>query len=283
MFLISNKIDSAIQVLSATRGSVLAALLVVGITTAGVPAAGQSTQTSEPFASSAPLSPSQPPANADHIFADLVKHNELRSAGLREYSAVRTYAVTDPDGKVHAKETVRMEYIAPDKKTFVTIAEEGSGVIRSLVLKRLMESETSAAAGQEHHDSSITPANYTFHVLGEEDLGVHHCIVVDALPRRKDKYLFEGKVWIDSTDFAVVKIAGHPARKLSFWITRADFVREYEKIGDFWLPARDETLVDVRLYGRKILSIEHHTNSVNGMTSTAFVGQTLHTIQSETK
>jgi hypothetical protein len=281
VFLISNKMHSGIHVLSATR--VLAALLAVGITTAVVPAAGQSSQTRERLASSAPLPPSQPPANADQIFADLVKHNELRNAGLREYSAVRTYAVTDPNGKVHAKETVRMEYVAPDKKTFVTIAEEGSGVIRSLVLKRLMESEISAAAGQEHHDSSITPANYTFHVLGEEDLGVHHCIVVDALPRRKDKYLFEGKVWIDSSDFAVVKIAGHPARKLSFWITRADFVREYEKIGDFWLPAKDETLVDVRVYGRKILSIEHHTNSVNGTTSTAFVGQTLNTVQSETK
>ncbi len=92
---------------------------------------------------SAPALPLQPSASGDRIFADLVKHNELRSAGLREYSAVRTYAVTDPNGKVHAKEIVQMEYIAPDKKTFVTVAEEGSGVIRSLVLKRLMESEMS--------------------------------------------------------------------------------------------------------------------------------------------
>src|SRR5580700_1569210 len=246
------------QILRTTKVRLLAVLLVVGINGVSIPTVGQTSPGSEPLVS-APAPSLQPSASGDRIFADLVKHNELRNAGLREYSAVRTYAVTDPNGKVHAKETVRMEYVAPDKKTFVTIAEEGSGVIRSLVLKRLMESEISAAAGQEHHDSSITPANYTFHVLGEEDLGVHHCIVVDALPRRKDKYLFEGKVWIDSSDFAVVKIAGHPARKLSFWITRADFVREYEKIGDFWLPAKDETLVDVRVYGRKILSIEHHT------------------------
>jgi hypothetical protein len=259
------------QILSATRGYVLAALLVAGITGAELPAAGQSTQMSERLAPSEPLQPSQPSANGDRIFAELVKQNEVRSAGLREYSAVRTYAVTDPNGKVHAKETVRMEYIAPDKKTFVTIAEEGSSVIRSLVLSRLMESEISAAAGQEHHDSSITPANYVFHLLGEEDLGVHHCFVVEALPTRKDKYLFEGKVWIDSSEFAVVKIAGHPAKKLSFWITRADFVRQYEKIGNFWLPAKDETFVDVRLYGKKILSIEHHINRVNGVTSAASV------------
>ena len=175
-----------------------------------------------------------------------------------------------------------MEYIAPDKKTFLTIAEEGSAVVRSLVINRLMENEVSAAAEQERHDSSITPANYTFHVLGVEDLGIRRCFVVEALPQRKDKYLFEGKIWIDSAEFAVVKIAGHPAKKLSFWITGAEFVRQYEKIGDFWLPAKDETFVDVRLYGKRILSIEHHIESINGVTSAALVGHNSHTAESET-
>ena len=211
----------------------------------------------------------QPPASGEQIFADLVKHNELRNAALQQYSATRTYAVSDVTGKVHAKETVQMEYIAPDKKTFVTLDEEGSVMVRHLVLNRLMESEVSTAAGQDHHDSSITPANYSFRLLGEEDLGTHHCFVVDALPKRKDKYLFEGKVWIDSREFAIVKIVGHPAKNLSFWVTRADFVREYEKVNDFWLPRKDETTVDVRMYGRKILSIEHHIDTVNRVTSSA--------------
>jgi hypothetical protein len=65
-----------------------------------------------------------------------------------------------------------------------------------------------------------------------------------------DKYLFEGRVWIDVDDYAVVRIEGHPAKKLSFWIQRADFVRQYIKIGSFWLPQRDETFVQVCM-GRK--------------------------------
>ena len=157
-----------------------------------------------------------------------------------------------------------MDYVAPDQKTFVTIEEEGSSIVRHLVLDRLMESEVSTAIGQEHRDSSITPANYRFRVLGEEDLGAHHCFVVEALPRRKDKYLFEGRIWIDSIAFAIVKIAGHPARNPSLWITRADFVREYEEIGDFWFPVKDEIFVDVKLYGRKTLTIEHRIDSING-------------------
>jgi outer membrane lipoprotein-sorting protein len=209
------------------------------------------------------------PAGGEQIFANLVKHNELRNTALQQYSATRTYSVSDVHGKVHAKETVRMEYTAPDKKTFITLDEEGSVVVRHLVLNRLMESEALTAAGQDHRDSAITPANYTFQLLGEEDLGSHHCFIVEAVPKRKDKYLFEGKVWIDSREFAIVKIAGHPAKNLSFWITKADFVRRYEKVNNFWLPQKDETTVDVRLYGRKILSIEHHIDTVNRVLSSS--------------
>ena len=261
------------QILSAARVCFLGVFLVVGIKAYGIPAPGQSSQSGEQIIPSERLGPARPSSSGEQIFADLMRHNEIRNAGLREYSALRTYAVTDTNGKVRAKETVRMHYVAPDRKTFVTIAEEGSSLVRHLVLNRLMETEASAAVGQDHRDSSISPANYAFRLLGEEDLGPHHCFVVEALPQRRDKYLFEGKIWIESQDFAVVRISGHPAKSPSFWIKRADFVRQYEKIGDFWLPAMDQTFVDVRLYGKKILSIEHHVDRVNGVTPAAVVVQ----------
>jgi hypothetical protein len=132
-----------------------------------------------------------------------------------------------------------------------------------MVLKRLIESESETSSGRAHHDSAIKPANYEFNLLGEQNVGPYHCLVADATPKRKDKYLFEGRVWIDAQDYAIVKIAGQPAKSLSFWITRADFVRQYEKIGEFWLPAQDETLVHVRMNGNKILTIQHRDYVVN--------------------
>ena len=165
---------------------------------------------------------------------------------------------------------VRVEYQAPDRKTFVTDSARGSKLVRDLVLKRLIESESETSSGREHRDSSIKPANYEFSLLGEQDVGPYHCVVVEAVPLRKDKYLFEGKVWIDTEDYAIVRIAGQPAQKLSFWITRADFVRQYQKIGEFWLPARDETLVHVRFNGKKILTIDHRDYVVNDATDAAF-------------
>jgi len=199
----------------------------------------------------------------DELFRKLLEHNRIRDERLRQYTAVRAYEVTNDKGKSYAREVVRVAYQAPDHKRFRTQSEEGSAMVRNMVLKRLIESESETSSGRAHHDSAIKPANYEFNLLGEQDVGPYHCLVVDATPKRKDKYLFEGKVWIDAQDYAIVRIAGQPAKSLSFWITRADFVRQYQKIGEFWLPANDETLVRMRMAGRKILTIQHRDYAVN--------------------
>jgi hypothetical protein len=156
-----------------------------------------------------------------------------------------------------------MEFRAPDRKTFVVTSESGSGLIRHKALTPLISSEIEAAAGKEHHDSSITAENYSLELVGEQQIGPYHCFVANAIPKREDKYLFEGKIWIDVNDYAVVRIEGHPARRPSFWIQRADFVRQYQKINGFWLPQSDQTLVQVRLYGKKVLTIAHEDYVVN--------------------
>ena len=93
-------------------------------------------------------------------------------------------------------------------------------------------------------------------------------LLCPGVPKRRDKYLFEGEVWIDVQDFAIVRIAGHPAKKLSFWIERADFVRQYQKIDGFWLSQKDETFVNVRMYGQKLLIIDHQNYTVTGARNT---------------
>jgi hypothetical protein len=211
-----------------------------------------------------PLEPLRAGVTADQLFVRMIARNEVRSAALREYAVFRTYQVADLKGKVHAEEIGKMEYRAPGKKTFIVTSESGSALVRHLALNPLIAGEIEAAAGKEHHDSSITSANYTLELLGEQQLGPYHCYVAQAMPKRRDKYLFEGKIWIDADDYAVVRIEGHPAKKLSFWIERADFVREYEKVDEFWLSRRDETFVHVRLYGKKVLTIDHRDYIVNG-------------------
>jgi len=193
----------------------------------------------------------------DDVIAQMLQRNLLRNQQLRQYSAVRTYEIRNIEGKVAAQAVVRVEYRAPDKKTFSKTSEKGSSIVRHLVFDRLIQSESDTSSGREHHDSAITTMNYTFTLAGEEEVGPYHCFVLGAMPKRRDKYLFEGRIWIDAEDFAVVKIAGHPAKRPSFWINRADFVRRYQRIDGFWFPLRDETFVDVKMYGQRVFIVDH--------------------------
>jgi len=95
---------------------------------------------------------------ATQIFDELLAHNTLRSAALLDYTSLRTYQVVDPKGKVHAEEVGRMEYRAPDQKTFVVTSEKGSGVVRHFGAEPLIASEIETATGKQHHDSAISPA-----------------------------------------------------------------------------------------------------------------------------
>jgi outer membrane lipoprotein-sorting protein len=199
----------------------------------------------------------------DDVIAKMLERNRLRNEQLQRYSAVRTYEIRDREGKLAAQAVVEVDYEAPDKKTFHKTSEKGSGIVRRLVFDRLLQSEGETSSGREHHDSAITNANYTFKLVAEEDLGSYHCFVLEATPKRKDKYLLEGKIWVDAEDFAVAKIAGHPAKKPSFWINRADFVREYQRIEGFWLPYRDETFVEVKIYGRRVFTVDHERYLIN--------------------
>src|SRR5258708_386569 len=193
----------------------------------------------------------------DDVIARMLERNRLRNEQLQRYSLVRTYEIRNPEGKLAAQAVVHVDYRAPDKKKFDKTSEEGSRIVRHMVFDRLMQSESETSSGRERHDSAITTTNDTFTLSGEEDFGPYHCFVLEATPKRKEKYLFEGKIWIDVEDFAVVKITGHPAKKPSFWINRADFVRQFQRIDGFWLPCRDETVVEVKIYGEKMFTIDH--------------------------
>jgi hypothetical protein len=203
---------------------------------------------------------------SDEVIARMLERNRSRSSELQRYSEVRTYEIRNSEGKLAAQAVVRVEYEAPDRKDFSKTSERGSLIVRHLVFDRLMQGESETTTGREHKDSAITAENYAFGLAGEERLGPYRCFVLELTPKRKDKYLFEGKIWVDAEDFAIVKIAGHPAKKPSFWISDAEFVRQFQKIDGFWLPYRDETSVEVKNYGRKTFTVDHQRYIINSTT-----------------
>lgn len=81
--------------------------------------------------------------------------------------------------------------------------------------------------------------------------------MLSVKPKTKNKYLFQGKIWVDAEQFAVVRIEGEPAKSPSFWIKDAKIETLYVNVNDFWLPAHHHSVTAVRLGGHADFSIEY--------------------------
>jgi hypothetical protein len=238
----------------------VSAVAIMSIATCALPQAEIMKNSTEAAATRHSSSENQ--YSAAELFSRLAEHGHWQEAHLDGFSVIRTYRVKDDKGKMLAEEVVVMQYKTPGTKTFTTIAANGSQFIRAYVFNQLMKREAARARRQDR-DSYITPNNYTFEPLGKGQIGNTYCSVVHAIPKRKEVYLFEGKIWIDDQDFAIVKVAGHLAKSPSHWIKRVDFVRQYQKIDGFWLPVRQRSIAKVRLYGTKILTIDYRSYAVD--------------------
>jgi hypothetical protein len=208
-------------------------------------------------------------ANVGDIIRRVIERNRVQREQLHSYSAVRTYEVQTTDGQVYAEDVIRVDYRAPVSITFDKLNEQGSWIVRHLIFDRLLQSEQETLSGQEQREAAISEENYTFVFVREANLGSDRCYVVKVEPKRADNYLFEGELWIDARDYGIAKMSGHPAKRVSFWIDDANFAREYQKIGGFWLPYRDESSANFRTHGTRVLRVDHTRYVINSANAAA--------------
>jgi len=199
----------------------------------------------------------------EDLFRRLNARHRWQETRLIRLSGVRTYKLENSEDKIVAEEAVVVEYRAPATETFTTTSGKGSGFVRHRVFQRLMKVEEKRIRVNKDPDSLITPENYAFDVVGTDRIGNSHCSVVHAVPKRKEMDLFEGKIWIDNQDSAIVKITGHLAKSPSFWVKQVDFVRDYQKIDGFWLLSREEAISAIRIFGKETLTVDYQNYTVN--------------------
>ena len=153
--------------------------------------------------------------------------------------------------------TVQATYDKPSVKEFKVISQSGSKLIQDRVFKKLLDGEKEASQPAISARSQLNRDNYEFELVGYEPSETSGLYVLRVTPKSKTKYVFAGKVWIDGTDFAVIRIEAEPAQNPSFWTKKSEIHHEYRKIEGFWLPVRNESVSYVRLGGRATLTIEY--------------------------
>ncbi len=197
-----------------------------------------------------------PPLTVEQIGAQLQHTSDLRALALRSYESRRVMTLSYK-GKLAdklASETVQMTYTAPGSKQFVILSANGSPLLRDSVFQRAMDSEQEAAGRTDIH---MTPANYEMKLLGSERLPEGECYVLSVTPRHNNRFTYRGKIWVQSTDFAIVRIDAEPVETPSFWVKNGLFRTEYSKVGDFWFPTRMISNSHIRLGGDATLTIQY--------------------------
>ena len=192
-----------------------------------------------------------PAMTAGEIVAAMVVRNQARAAALSGYVGRRIYSLEYtgfPSGR-SARMVVEARYTAPSTKNFKVISETGSKLIIDRVLKRLLSTEEEAQSAKNQREVSLTPRNYRFELLGQEPSKRGPLYVLAVAPKVKNKFVYRGRVWIDASDFAVVRIEAEPAKNPSFWISHTHIDQEYAKFGSFWLPVENTSTSKIRMLG----------------------------------
>ena len=69
------------------------------------------------------------------------------------------------------------------------------------------------------------------------------------VPKRKEKYLLSGQIWVDASTFHIRRIEGVPAKSPSFWIKDIHITLQYAQLGGMWVPISFDAVATVRLLG----------------------------------
>lgn len=206
---------------------------------------------------------------ATQIVERLVEMNLRRAQALHSYHGTRTYHVEYRGllGARNADMAVDVTYQAPGTKNFTILSSTGSTLMLDKVLKKLLQAETEAASAEGQRRTALNNENYDFTLVALESTAPRRMYVLALEPRTKNKFLFRGRVWVDSADFAVVRLEAEPARNPSFWTKSSQIEQSYQKVRDFWLPERNHSVSSIRMGGRAELTIKYQSFTITGSDS----------------
>jgi len=103
----------------------------------------------------------------------------------------------------------------------------------------------------------LSTENYDVVLSGKAWVDGQSAWVLKVSPKVNNKFTYCGTVWVNTEDYAVMRLAGEPAKNPSWWINRTRFDSQYVRRGEFWLPGRNVSTSHVRIGGDATLTIDY--------------------------
>jgi hypothetical protein len=146
--------------------------------------------------------------------------------------------------------------------SYTVVSESGSDQIRQKVLRPLLEAEATVLETGDQTRSALTNDNYE---IAAGELAEPGVVKLFAKPRRKDVALIDGAVFVTSDDADLLRVEGRMAKNPSFWTTRVNVIRRYDRVAGIRVPVRLDSTAQIRFAGESSLSMVYQYEMVNGV------------------
>jgi len=176
------------------------------------------------------------------------------------YTDVEHYKVYRGKDEIHpaAEMMVKTTYRPDTGKNYEVLSQSGSSLLFKLLMHPLLETEKDINDPAKVTASLMTSSNYDMKLNSDGPVMQEgrQCWSLAIDPRRKAPNLFHGTLWVDATDFTIVRIEGVTSKSPSFWASPAHVMRRYVKINGFAqaIQARAES---ESFFGNVIVTIDY--------------------------
>jgi outer membrane lipoprotein-sorting protein len=182
------------------------------------------------------------------IIARMAQARADNRARFRSYVVTRDYKLFGKEReKTESQVTADVIFDPPDFKKYAIQQTSGAGLGEKIV-RRMLDSEVEVT--KDYSSTDISPDNYDFRFIREEDVSGHRSYVLELLPRRRDKNLLRGNIWVDANTFLLHRTEGEPAKRTSWWLRDVRIALLYGDVSGMWLQTASESTAKVRILGQ---------------------------------
>ncbi len=188
------------------------------------------------------------PPSVEDIVARMAQARANNQIRLRPYVVTRQYTLF---GKTRTKSksvvTAEVSFKPPNSKSYSIVKRTGSRLGERIV-RRMLDGETNIV--KDYGRTDISPDNYEFRFIGEDVVVSRPCYLLELIPRRKEKTLLSGKMWIDAETHLLRRMEVTPARGASWWLRNVRIAFVYSEVEGMWLQTASEFTTNVRFFGQ---------------------------------
>jgi hypothetical protein len=181
------------------------------------------------------------------ILARMAQARAENQTRFRPYVVTRDYKLSDTENaKTRAQVVADVSFVPPNSKIYSIQQTSGMG-LGEFIVRRMLASE--AEITKDYSATDLSADNYDFRFLREEEVDGSRCYVLELVPRRKDKHLLRGNIWVDAKTYLIRRGEGEPGKSLSWWLRDVRIALRYGDVGGMWLQTALEATASVRILG----------------------------------